>query len=156
MLVKGRAWSTTILQYYTRLWFLNDAHLVQRGPNVPRKHHLHHYTNTTSLKYRYKTGWIHVFMLFIQYSDPTILLSQLKSKFSNLVLSYFCCEPVQIVASVACAFRDGILQTTEYFLFFRPSSVNPRETTPEKLSVKIPEDQQFLKYSGQTFRHQQQ
>ncbi len=68
------------LQYSGRLWRLNDAQLVLRAQRVPRKYPPHHYTTTTSLNHWDKAGWIHAFMFFTPNSDPTIWMSQQKSR----------------------------------------------------------------------------
>ncbi len=52
-----------------------------KGPKVaPRKYPPHHYTTTTSLNCWDKAGWIHAFMFFTPNSDPTIWMSQQKSR----------------------------------------------------------------------------
>jgi len=71
-------------------WALNDAQLVLRGPKCGNKifptplHHLNcWYKEATPLHHLncwYKEGWIHVFMLFMPNSDPTIWMSQQKCR----------------------------------------------------------------------------
>ncbi len=74
----------------TQLWCFNNAKLVQ---SVPRKYPPHHYNTNTSLNHWDKAGWIHVFMFFTPNSDPTIWMSQQKSRLirpanvSHLLLS---------------------------------------------------------------------
>ncbi len=87
--------------------------MALRAQIVPRKYPPHRYTTTTSLNRWDKTGWIHAFMFFTSNSDPTIWMSQQKSRlirrgqrFSNLLLSNFG-EPVRIVASVSCSYLTG-------------------------------------------------
>ncbi len=48
--------------------------------SVPRKYPPHHHTTTTSLNRWDKAGWIYAFMFFTPNSDPTIWMSQQKSR----------------------------------------------------------------------------
>ncbi len=72
VVIKG--WTMIEQQYSGRLWRLNNAQLVLR------KYPPHHYTTTTSLNRWDKAGWIHAFMFFTPNSDPTIWMSQQKSR----------------------------------------------------------------------------
>ncbi len=53
-----------------RLWRLNNAQLVLRGPKCAKKISPTHYTTTTSLNHWDKAGWIHAFMFFKPNSEP--------------------------------------------------------------------------------------
>ncbi len=70
----------TLQQYSGRLWRLNNAQLVLKGPKCAKKYPPHHYTTTSSLNRWDKAGWIHAFMCFTPNSDPTIWMSQQKSR----------------------------------------------------------------------------
>ncbi len=48
--------------------------------SLPRKYPPHHYTSTSSLNLWDKAGWIHALMFFTPNFDPTILMSQQKSR----------------------------------------------------------------------------
>ncbi len=67
-------------QYSGRLWRLNNAQLVLRGPKCAKKIFPDHYTTTTSLNRWDKAGWIYAFMFFKSNSDPTIWMLQQKSR----------------------------------------------------------------------------
>ncbi len=56
-----------------------DAQLVLRGPKCA-KNISHHYTTTSSLNRWDKAGWIHAFMFFTPNSNPTIWMSEQKSR----------------------------------------------------------------------------
>ncbi len=57
---------------------MNKAKLVLSDPKCAKKYPPHHYT--TSLNRWDKAGWIHAFMIFMPNSDPTIWMSQQKSR----------------------------------------------------------------------------
>ncbi len=72
-------------------------------------------------------------------------------------LSYCCLSIISnqsvhspLTSDINKTFSSTQMPLTGYFLFFRPFSVNPRDGC-----VKIPVDQQFLKYSDQSVWHQQ-
>ncbi len=66
-----------------------------------RKYLPHHYTTTTSLNRWDKAGWIHAFMFFMPNSDPTIWISQQKSRLIRPGNVFG--ESVWIVASISCS-----------------------------------------------------
>ncbi len=76
VVIKGWTWSATIL----RLTVAFKQCSIGTNQSVPRKYPPHHYTTTTSLNHWDKAGWIHAFMFFTPNSDPTIWMSQQKSR----------------------------------------------------------------------------
>ncbi len=65
---------------FSRLWRLNNAQLVLRGPKCAKKYPPHHYITSSSLNRWDKAGWIHAFVFFMTNADPTIWMSQQKSR----------------------------------------------------------------------------
>ncbi len=97
-------------QYSGRMWRLNDAQLVLRGPKCAKiyipPHHLHHHQQSELLRHGRMDPCFHVlYTKFWPYNlngAAEIETHQTRQCFSNLLLSNFS-EPVWIVASLYCS-----------------------------------------------------
>ena len=130
-------------------WYYRDQWITIGVPKCAKK------ISPTLLHHQQpeQAGWIHALMFFTPNSDPTIWKSQQKSRPGNVfpifycpfLVHFYCCLSISSKQSghfLNKAFLLTELPLTGYFLFFGPFSVNPR-----RLCLKIPVDQQFLKYS---------
>ncbi len=78
VVIKGWPQSATMLRYAVAF---KRRSIGTKNPKVCQENiPPHHYTTTTSLNHWDKTEWIHAFMLFTPNSDPTIWMSQQKSR----------------------------------------------------------------------------
>ncbi len=89
VVIKGWTWSETIL----RLWRLNDAQLVLKGPKCAKKISptpLHHHHQPEPLR---QGRMIHAFMFFTPNSNPTIWTLKQKSRLirtGNVYPIFYC------------------------------------------------------------------
>ncbi len=105
LVIKGWTWQQ---QYSGRLWRLNNAQLVQRGPKCTKKRSptpLHHHQPEPLRQGRMDPCFLIIYAKFWLYHlnvTTEIETHQTRQHFSNLLLSNFG-EPVRIVASVSCS-----------------------------------------------------